>query len=139
MENKKLNGFNNGRDTTNGVGGKEGYAISHMAIEDKEGFLVIDVNSVSETTLNELTKAFTEKKASIIKSTVTLQEAIKVLQKHLREDKSEGSYYHSWMCNLKMIIFDTLTANGVDILDIEKERLSISEEAAINFLELLIK
>lgn len=69
----------------------------------------------------------------------TLEEAIKVLQKHLREDKSEGSYYYSWMCNIEMCVYDAMKDNG-NIKEFNQDIiLNMCKEGAKNFLDLLIK
>ena len=68
----------------------------------------------------------------------TLQEAIKVLQKHLREDKSEGSYYHSWQANIAMAFQDEVCINPAHFAD-EYDFKEISNKAAKNFLNNLIK
>ena len=73
-----------------------------------------------------------------------LEEAIKVLQKHLSEDKSEGSYYHSWVCNIAMAFKDVANPKIEDAhiseYEITKEDIhEIANQAAINFLDLLIK
>lgn len=69
----------------------------------------------------------------------TLEEAIKVLQKHFREDKSEGSYYHSWMCNIEMCVYDAMKDNG-NIKEFNQDIiLNMCKEGAKNFLDLLIK
>lgn len=76
----------------------------------------------------------------IIRNNILLQKAVEVLCNTLREDKSEGSYYHSWVCNLKMVFYDQLRYDTV--LDYEtsteEEILKSCEEAAKNFLNLLI-
>jgi len=63
---------------------------------------------------------------------------IKSLQKSLKKDKSVGSYYHSWQCNIAMAFKDEYDRNekkyknGHDIH-------TIANQAAKNFLDLLIK
>lgn len=119
MENNKLNGFNNGRDTTDGVGGKPLIIYENPTDIGGDTYII-----------------------GIDKPDISISEAIKVLQKHLREDKSEGSYYHSWMCSLKFSSYDAVkncTVNDYETGTDEKELLQACENAAINFLELLIK
>lgn len=69
-----------------------------------------------------------------------LKEAIKVLQKHLKEDKSEGSYY-SWQANIAMAFVDEFGRHpGEYTSNVEYPLLiEIANQAAINFLDLLIK
>lgn len=73
-----------------------------------------------------------------------LQEAIKVLQKHLREDKSEGSYYYSWQANIAVCFQDEFWKSFAEqdeelFLKIESSLIhSISNQAAKNFLDNLI-
>ena len=67
-----------------------------------------------------------------------LSNAIEVLCNALREDKSEGSYYHSWMRSIKMAMYDAMRDNG-NIKDFNKEIiLNMCEDGAKNFLNLLI-
>lgn len=73
----------------------------------------------------------------------TLEEAIKVLQKHLREDKSEGSYYGSWKDNIAMAFYDQVNSLYTDeensVLFSKKQILNNANLAAKNFLDSLIK
>lgn len=67
-----------------------------------------------------------------------LKKAIEVLCNALREDTSEGSYYHSWMCSIKMTMYDAMRNNG-NIKDFNQEIiLNMCEDGAKNFLNLLI-
>lgn len=71
-----------------------------------------------------------------------LSYAIKVLQKHLSEDKSEGSYYHTWQANIAMSIYDEYCeqAKGREYIDLGKLDIhEICNTGAKNFLDLLIK
>lgn len=70
-----------------------------------------------------------------------LQEAIKVLQKCLREDKSPGSYYDSWKANIAMAFVDEIERMDEDMgrKFMYSNRIEIANQSAINFLELLIK
>jgi len=119
-------------DSANAEAGK--LEIGKMAIEDKGSLLLVDVNAIPETAIEDICKGFKDNHISIVKSEPTLEEAIKVLQKHLREDKSEGSYYYSWMCNLKMSMFDAISNHGID----NKSLLEGCEKGANSFLELLV-
>ena len=67
----------------------------------------------------------------------TLKEAIKVLQKHLREDKSEGSYYSK----LEKQLGEAFYNFGLDFVDMETpiENYLYCSNAAKNFLDNLIK
>ncbi len=74
-----------------------------------------------------------------------LGEAIKVLQKHLREDKSEGSYYYSWQANIAMAFKDECGRYYGEGCENDGKYLEVSDihtianQAAKNFLDLLIK
>jgi len=77
---------------------------------------------------------------------IELKQAMRVLQKHLREDKSEGSYYYSWQANIAMAFVDNYRweENKSDYGDIMREVPyevihKVANEAAKNFLNLLIK
>lgn len=87
------------------------------------------------------TQTFDSKKATKIGNDIVgkiendLPNAIKVLQKHLKGDKSEGSYYHSWVCNIAMAFKDEYDRTP----DVFKSDIhTIANEAAKNFLNLLI-
>ena len=67
----------------------------------------------------------------------TLEEAIKVLQKHLREDKSEGSYYYSWQANIAMAFYDEARRQYPETYAIDFH--NVANLAAKNFLDNLIK
>lgn len=87
------------------------------------------------------------------KTNEELKNAIEVLQKHLSEDKSEGSYYHSWQANIAVAFQDEWNRSKFGqwmefnrpqwIKDLTPEGSSfihtISNQAAKNFLDLLIK
>ena len=76
----------------------------------------------------------------INKSEPTLEEAIKVLQKHLREDKSEGSYYHSWQSNIAMAFKDEINRVRPVTNNWNRDIVNdLSNQAAKNFLDNLIK
>lgn len=73
------------------------------------------------------------------KTKPSLEEAMEVLCNALREDTTEGSLYHSWMCNIKMSMYDAMRDNG-NIKDFNQEIiLNMCEEGAKNFLNLLIR
>ncbi len=75
-----------------------------------------------------------------IQSEPTLEQAIKVLQKRLGEDKSEGSYYHSWQSNIAMAFYDVMCEESLKGMTHNEQRtLGIANQAAKNFLDLLIK
>jgi hypothetical protein len=57
-----------------------------------------------------------------------LENALKVLVKHLEADKEKGSYYHSWQSNIALKIFTRANLSLNACNDIAKE-----------FLEYLIK
>lgn len=62
-----------------------------------------------------------------------LSAAINTLTKELSKDKSKGSYYHSWQCNIAMAFTDACNEFA------NKESLpAISNVAAKNFLDRLI-
>lgn len=69
-----------------------------------------------------------------------LPNAITVLQNHLKEDKTGGSYYYAWQSNIAMAFKDeyyreALKEHTAENVDIHK----VANEAAKNFLDLLIK
>lgn len=68
-----------------------------------------------------------------------LPNAIKVLQKYLSEDKSEGSYYYVWQCNIAMAFKDEFSRKIGGGLDLDNNVHEIANQAAKNFLDLLIK
>ena len=60
----------------------------------------------------------------------------------MRSDKSEGSLYHAWQCNIAMAFKDEVgrKKKEMDCEDICNEELhEIANQAAKNFLDLLIK
>lgn len=59
---------------------------------------------------------------------ITVESAMKVLIKALKEDKAPGSYYHGWQSNLACTI--------MDYEDIDNDQ---ANKIAKSFLELLIK
>ena len=74
-----------------------------------------------------------------IRKEMQLKQAIEVLCNALREDTTEGSYYYSWMCNIKMTMYDAMRDNG-NIKDFNQEIiLNMCEDGAKNFLNLLVK
>lgn len=74
-----------------------------------------------------------------------LEKAINVLCEELAKDKSEGSYYYSWQANIAMAFQDEFWRNFEEkdeelFLKIESSFIhTISNQAAKNFLDLLIK
>ena len=72
-----------------------------------------------------------------------LPNAIKVLQKHLSEDKSEGSYYHAFQCNIAMAFKDEHSRQtdglGSEEIGYKQDIHEIADQAAKNFLDLFIK
>lgn len=67
-----------------------------------------------------------------------LQRAIQVLCNAIREDKSEGSLYHAYQCNIAMSFKDEFFRE-CGYGDVSRELLhKIANEAAKNFLNLLI-
>lgn len=180
---KKLNGFNNGRDTTDGVGGGESleenmkwcaenmevktkpwefYNLTEVQYNDivapykeiafqmaKEAtgkFLLMDVNLLpdkgSDFDIDKFLELAKEQKISLVNTNPpSIKEAIEVLCNALREDTTEGSYYYSWMCNIKMTMYDAVsncTVNDFETGTDEKELLEACENGAKNFLNLLI-
>lgn len=70
-----------------------------------------------------------------------LKKSIEVLCNALREDTTEGSYYYSWMCNIKMSFIDSWDNWGEEEYKSnvdDKIVNEIAETAAKNFLNLLI-
>lgn len=72
---------------------------------------------------------------------VTIPQAIKTLQDALSEDKEQGSYYHSWQCNIAMSFYDECVrfskANKKKSIS-DTTFMEVADRAAKNFLELLI-
>ena len=79
----------------------------------------------------------------IVNPEPTLKESIEVLQKHLSEDKSEGSYYHAWQCNITMAFKDEHSRQtdglGSEEIGYKQDIHEIADQAAKNFLDLFIK
>lgn len=76
----------------------------------------------------------------IVNPEPSLKESIKVLQKHLSEDKSEGSYYHAFQCNIAMAFKDEVARLHPVTNKWNRELVhTIANQAAKNFLDLLIK
>lgn len=75
----------------------------------------------------------------IVNPEPSLKESIKVLQKHLSEDKSEGSYYHAWQCNITMAFKEEFSRKVGKGLDLDSNVHEIANQAAKNFLDILIK
>lgn len=70
-----------------------------------------------------------------------LKESVQTLCDALREDKSEGSYYHSWQANIAMAFKDEFHRYAAD-KEIEETARSfdvhtIANNAAKNFLDML--
>ena len=152
---KKLNGFNNGRDTTDGVGGGESmfddmmaqgsnipnkveYLQSHgwQSYKHHDNWVRKDLKDFEKDLCNfDLNSAYEE----ALREANELPNAIKVLQKHLSEDKSEGSYYYSWQANIAMAFKDEMARYmPLDVKGTEEVH-QIANRAAKNFLDLLIK
>lgn len=70
-----------------------------------------------------------------------LKNAVEVICKALREDKSEGSYYYSWQANISMAFKDVCDRDGcIDKSNIPFSKIhEMANTAAKNFLDLLIK
>ena len=171
---KKLNGFNNSRDTTDGVGGGESleenmkwcaenmeikkektmfeemeaqgsnipnkveYLQSHgwQSYKHHDNWVRKDLKDWEKDLCNfDLNSAYEE----ALREANELSNAIRVLCNALREDTTEGSYYYSWMCNIKMTMYDAMRDNG-NIKDFNQEIiLNMCEDGAKNFLNLLVK
>jgi hypothetical protein len=105
-------------------------------------WLTVNMDKVPENfDITEFVKVSKENDVYPIQPDITLQEAIKVLQKHLSEDKSEGSYYHSWVANIGMAFYDEMERVRLDVDNTEDNKYDIhkiSNQAAKNFLDLLI-
>jgi intergrase/recombinase len=70
---------------------------------------------------------------------ITTKEAMDRLRKDLGEDNREGSYYYSWQANIAMSFFDVCRQNKTKVKVSTKNLHEISNKAAKNFLDLLIK
>lgn len=76
-------------------------------------------------------------------STETKQ-AMDILVKHLSEDKTEGSYYHSWQSNIAMAFVDAYNRveefnSGPPGYLVSSNLHSVANDAAKNFLDMLIQ
>lgn len=65
--------------------------------------------------------------------------AIKALTKALAEDTSEGSYYYTWQANIAMAFYDEYRREMGDSPKMNVFIHEIANNAAKNFLNLLIK
>ena len=87
-------------------------------------------------------KSLNDAYLSCLEEVNELPNAIKVLQKHLRKDKSEGSYYYSWQANIAMAFYDEMSRyypkQNADYI-LSNELHEIANQAAKNFLDNLIK
>lgn len=108
--------------------------------------LVIDTKSIPEEEdfdVEKWMKFVSKQGMQFVQSEPTLKEAINVLQKHLKEDKSEGSYYHSWVCNIAMAFKDEYSRQTKDLGVVEigyaQDIHKIANQAAKDFLDILIK
>jgi len=70
---------------------------------------------------------------------ITTEEAIDKLRKDLSEDKSEGSYRHSWQSNIAMAFVDEARRSNIKMKVSRKNLHTIADQAAKNFLDSLIK
>ena len=110
-------------------------------IEDLGKTYLIDTKLIpKDMNVEEFIKNWKRQPIQIVKSEPTLQEAIEVLQKHLKEDKSEGSYYYSWQANIAMAFVDEVDRNFTEIKSKTSNGIiETANQAAKNFLDLLIK
>lgn len=67
----------------------------------------------------------------------SLQKAVERLRTELGKDKSNGSYYYTWQCNIAMAFKDAYYKDPA--AEEMKDIRHIANEAAKNFLDLLIK
>lgn len=103
--------------------------------------IVKECKGAPPTATGVLISDMAEKVANAIESLLSVRGAMMVLTKALKEDKTEGSYYHSWQSNIACAIMDTfphayrnpnLTIGGEDIH-------KLANEAATRFLDNLIR
>ena len=66
-----------------------------------------------------------------------LGDAIEVLIKALKKDKSKGSYYYSWQSNIAMAMYDEIVDNPAKYMD-ENNWDEICNAGAKRFLNLLL-
>lgn len=211
MENNKLNGFNNGRDTTDGVGGGESLEenmkwcadnmglketktlqnkvfealgevsmcwsetpkgvfessraeeignklmknieeeigswreVSQLMAKEAEGkFFLLDTKylpDIKNLDTKELMRIASQQGIQVVVPKMNIKEAIEVLCNALREDKSEGSLYHAYQCNIAMAYLDNerwyKDKTGKKTLN-RKDKHEIANNAAKYFLNLLI-
>jgi hypothetical protein len=70
----------------------------------------------------------------------TIKEAVKIICNALMEDKSEGSYYHAWQCNIAMAFKDEIARLDPVTRRWDKEIVHrVANQAAKDFLDILIK
>jgi hypothetical protein len=69
---------------------------------------------------------------------MTTKDAINHLTTELAKDKSEGSYYHTWQANIAMSFYDEFSREHPDNYGTFKLLHQIANQAAKNFLDLLI-
>jgi hypothetical protein len=71
---------------------------------------------------------------------VKLAKAVDTLRQHLAKDTTEGSYFHTWQSNIAMAFVDAYQwKKSKNNIVTEKDIHSIANDAAVHFLNLLIK
>lgn len=109
-------------------------------IYEQGNTFVIDTKLVPENmNVEEFLKTFKNQPIQFFNSKPSLKEAIEVLQEHLKEDKSEGSYYHAWQCNIAMAFKDEVSRLDPVTRKWNRELVhTIANQAAKDFLDILI-
>ncbi len=64
-------------------------------------------------------------------------DAVNIIISELAKDKSPGSYYHSWQCNIAMSFYDAFIGDKTLVTDHETIH-RIANDGAKRFLDLLI-
>lgn len=82
-------------------------------------------------------KAVIDSGNPLVNQNLDLPTAIKVLINELAKDKSEGSYYHSWMVKIAMAVKDEFDRKGDGYTSKATMHL-LANNAAKNFLDLFI-
>jgi chromosome segregation ATPase len=110
------------------------YTQEYTNLEDKVTALEAEIESLMDDN-----HALALKVSELKNKEITTKEAMDRLREDLSEDKNPGSYYHSWQCNIAMSFFDVCRQNKDKVKVSTKNLHEISNKAAKNFLDLLIK
>lgn len=115
-----------------------------MAEEASGKFFLLDINllpNIKDLDTKQLLKIALEQGIQVVVPKASVKQASKVLFSALAEDKSEGSLYHAYQCNIAMAFKDEFYRDMGEIMDgrMQDRIHEIANNAAKNFLDLLIK